>query len=387
MHVFRLLLLSAAALQSAAAHGMEIELGSVPLSYEHWTLSEDRPGGATASLDQYSLEVSVRARIASATRVRLELRPSWSTQDPIGGEKGNLDSISDVRVELSQRAGERLLLQAGVDLPTGHTGLSPKELSLAQVLAHPLLEMRVRTPGEGVGYRIGTIVGGFLSAQSTYSVGLGAVYRGSFELLEGQGDYQPTPEAALSAGIERRGGESEALGLDVTYRVFGADRWTGREVYREGDEIDLRGHWTGATADYQGMAQLRMVMKGNDTVVLPEGALRRELVQSPGTSTALQARLDRSLGARWRFGLTTEARVFSGSDLPGENGEVVGAGPTLTREALAGGQLRLACVLDVGGTHGAGAPDMRLRGFSVVAAYAPTTGPTPAENTATPRTR
>jgi hypothetical protein len=163
-----------------------------------------------------------------------------------------LTGPTDVKLRTSgPLVGDRLLLLAGVNLPTGTTRLNADQLNVLQTVSAPGLAMPVPAYGMGTGGTLGLIdvvetagwtlaFGGSLEKRTEYTPIALAVSAG------GGGDTRLTPGIAthLTLGADRLVGSSR-LNVLVLTDVYGTDRVafadggaeSGATTYRLGPQV------------------------------------------------------------------------------------------------------------------------------------------------------
>jgi hypothetical protein len=138
---------------------------------------------------------------------------------------------TDVKVRVSgPLVGDRLLVTAGVNLPTGTTGLDAEQLTVLQTVSAPGLAMPVAAYGTGTGGTLGLIevvqaagwtlaLGGSVEKRTEYTPIALAVSAGS------GGDTRLTPGIAthVTVGLDRLVGSSRLSVLALT-DMYGTDR-------------------------------------------------------------------------------------------------------------------------------------------------------------------
>lgn len=234
--------------------------------------------------------------------------------------------------------GDRVLLQAGLGLPSGTKELDNEQLSVAQALSHPLLGYRLKTYGQGLDLSAGAATAFPLGGSGAFGLGIGLVSHGAYTLVEDGDDYKPGLETSFTAGFDLGGiasgkgaasGGGSPLRVDLSYRTYGKDELDGTEIFQEGAQIE--GQVTVA-AGRQGPhfeASLRAVAKSDNTVFQGSGETVEELKDKPGTSLRADTHLDFPVGGQARLGVAAELHRFSGADVPALNGTTFGVGPSL----------------------------------------------------------
>jgi hypothetical protein len=141
-----------------------------------------------------------------------------------------LSGLSDVKLRLSGAlAGDKLVMTAGVNVPTGTTGLTADQTTVLQMIGAPALHMSVGALGLGPGATLG-----FVSAHESgdWALAFGASLEERTEytpielaLASGSSATKVTPGSALhvTAGADRAAGENR-LSLLFVADAYAKDR-------------------------------------------------------------------------------------------------------------------------------------------------------------------
>lgn len=177
------------------------------------------------SITQYSVPVSLA--IPMGTQWTVDLQAAFTsislTHSPIQ-KSGNNDKVStslsgptDIRIRATGRLfSDAVVLTAGVNLPSGKTGLSSQSLTVLRASAAPALGLSASPVGSGLSGTAGLV---FAKEIGEWAVAIG----GSYEV---RGSYQPI--AAITSGAPSLDFEPghvvrASLGLD---RVIGKNRFS-----------------------------------------------------------------------------------------------------------------------------------------------------------------
>ena len=203
-------------------------------SYELWSFPT--PFGADDSLSVTSVRQLSLPLAASFTPVR-DWRIDVSTAYTQGsldasGEGGttrslSLDGLTDTKIRAVGRLlGERLWLTLGLNLPTGHDGLTDEEAAAVRIIGAPALRMTTPVLGSGTGIIVGPV---YTAVLGRWAVGLGASFemRGSYSPLEANlsggggtvADLDPAEAVHVSLGFDRIVGQGRMSFL------FAGDRY------------------------------------------------------------------------------------------------------------------------------------------------------------------
>jgi hypothetical protein len=234
-------------------------------------------------------------------------------------------------------------------------------------LSTPLLGFPLKQYGEGLDFSAGFSVASPLSP--AVSIGAGASYlvHGDYRLVDQGDDFKPGAEIAITAGldIQPQGRPGSMIRLDGVYRLYQTDELGGVEIFEEGNQLELQAEATLPVGQAAVSALARTVLKSDNTSLSVAGSTVGEITAAAGTSVLTRLAVTIPLGSSLRGGLLGEVGLFDGSDLQGENGNVIGIGP-LVSIALGGGT-----ALRVGGMALSGSletspdePDENLSGLA-----------------------
>ena len=377
----------------------------VPISYRSWKLKAD---SSSATITQLHLPFTASVGVGTNFDLVISGGMGLSSFKPDRGRSLSLNGPTDVIAQGFLRGvGNRLLLQAGVNLPTGKRNLKPEQLSVARALAHPLLAFRLKQYGQGTDVNAGLALALPLTSGVTFGVGAGRVFRGTYPLGAGMADFEPSAETAISTGLdmERDDGTGPSVRLDAVYRLYGTDRQGGLDIFEPGNQTELQvtaragGGGSGGSGGLAGGQGVRVevtgrfVWKADDRfrAATTPGELQAALQATrPGTFSRFTATADLPLGGRLRAGLDTEWSGFAGGDLRGSNGtgsgtdgpvygsngSVYGGGPQLRLGLGRSGALTLGGSYLFGTLKAKGAvPQIDLSGYSAFCSLAWRTGP------------
>jgi len=154
-----------------------------------------------------------------------------------------LNGLTDTRISGSFITMEdKLLITAGVFLPTGKTKLEKDQASVASALALYPLNFRVPSFGQGLMANLNAVMA-FETKDFIIGGGLGFVYKNGFKPYENfDAVYKPGMEFSINAGGESNWSRKFKLTLDVTYTLYGKDTYDETEVFKSGNKLiaDIR---------------------------------------------------------------------------------------------------------------------------------------------------
>lgn len=209
--------------------------GGAAAAYAGWSFARPIPQGAIAirGLSQVAVPFSVRFRLGdgwsfevggavAAGRVEVD---SGSARRSL-----SLTGLTDFKVRLSRGLGDgRTLLTAGVNLPTGTTGLDGSETMALQAIAAPGLQMPVSALGLGPGATLG-LIRALEEGDWAVALGASAELRTEYTAVElalasGAARTTITPGTALhvTVGADRSIGDHR-LGLQLLVDAYTKDK-------------------------------------------------------------------------------------------------------------------------------------------------------------------
>jgi hypothetical protein len=167
-HRYRVIAVVSSLLIAGAAMSAQESLlggvgGGVSAAWASWSFVEPIPQGTLAlrGVTQVALPVSFRFRMGGAWSFEAGGAVATGTVQVDSGStrrSHSLSGLTDLKVRLSRSIGDgRTLLTAGVNLPTGTTGLDGSQTTALQALAAPGLQMPVSALGLGPGATLGLI--------------------------------------------------------------------------------------------------------------------------------------------------------------------------------------------------------------------------------------
>jgi len=338
-----------ACLSSSVAHAGLLGGFRVLPEYRSW--SSTLEGDSTeVTISQIYLPAVATLRFARTVELVVAGGFAQSELEVEDGDSWSASGPSDVTAQLFARFLEnRLLLQAGVELPSGLRELDSEQLTVLSSLSSPLLGFPLKNFGQGLGLTGGGALA-FPLGSAALGIGAGFVQRGEFVLVEDGDDFNPGDELSVSAGLDfgaRAEGGALDLGraplrLDAVYRTFGKDELDGVEIFQEGAQIEAQ-----ALAQTTGRALRlwalgRMVSK-SDNKILQEaaGGQVAEIDQDAGLLTIVRGGVDFGLGKTTRIGVEGDWNQFTDAEVGALEGSTYGIGPVVRVGLGRDGLLRL----------------------------------------------
>jgi hypothetical protein len=321
-----LLAVSAAVAPAGAAF---LDQGRSQVEYRTWTLGAD---SSETTVSQLRVPAMATARIGAA-QVVLATAGASSTVDPGEGDGSSLAGPADLTVEgFLRMAQDRILLHAGVSLPTGRNGLDAEELGVARILSHPVLAFRLKEYGRGLDLSAGLALAVPLAPGIAAGIGGGFLAHGAYALVEDGDDYTPGNEISLSAGVDFGGTQDSPapVRLDAVWRTFARDEVEGQEVFEEGDQLTFEANARTGSGKLAASLTGRIVMQSDNTIFTGEGETVESFRTPAGTLGLVIGAADLPVSSWLRLGIEAELSRFSGSEGSARDGQAYGAGPIAT---------------------------------------------------------
>jgi hypothetical protein len=155
----------------------------------------------------------------------------------------DLKGLTDTRIFGSLvTMNDKLLITAGVFLPTGKTKLEKDQGAVASALALYPLYFRIPSFGQGLMANVGAVMA-FETKRFIFGGGIGFIYKNGFQpFSNSDAVYKPGMELSVNVGGETNGNRNLKITLDVTYTLYGKDSYDNSEVFKSGNKliVDLR---------------------------------------------------------------------------------------------------------------------------------------------------
>lgn len=338
---------------------------SVPAEFRQWTV--EYPGG-DVDVSQFNAPLTASARLGAATDLVVTTSGAWSRLE--SASEAKLGGLSTIGARVFTRvANGRVLLQGMVTAPSGSRGLSTEEFQVARAVGLPLLGFAGKVQGSGFEGGAGATMAFPLNEAATLALGVGGIVRGAFELLEGDEDLRPAPEAAATAGLDL--GDRTDVGpapvrIEATYRWFGEDEMDGTSVFQEGAQVELQVASHRPFGNFDARATARAIFKGENRAIGTGGTTVGDYKASSGDALSLLLGFAGTPRARLRAGFDVEVREVHGADEFGRDGLAFGVGPSAAYALAEGVSLEFGGSYLFGSLDGpTGEDDATMRGFAI----------------------
>lgn len=220
--------------------------------------------------------------------------------EAVGGT--DLGGPTDIRAKFFYRAaGDRLLLGAGVVVPSGREAFATDEITTAQWAWNPLCGFSIKRLGEGLGGDFTAAAALPLGGPVVLGVGAGYYSRGEYDLLsEQETRYRPGAEVSATIGLDVTG-ESRTFRLAATYRGYSADEINGERYVDQGDQIEMGAAFVTGGARLSGSLGARAIVKSDN---------KRYDAADPGPPTTESGGKSYFLSARATWAASNRFYVF-----------------------------------------------------------------------------
>ena len=200
----------------------------VPI-YQRWTIA----GDSTFS------ELSIPVLIYLPVRYNWSISFSGSQAAVKGDNFADLSGLADAQLSTSYHVeSANLLLNLGVNLPSGKSALTLPQLTTSAVLSSNVFQFQV--PNFGQGMNVSPSLTWALPVRENFVLGLGASYqyKGQFTPLTASSlEYDPGDEMLLTGGFDARLSATATLTGDVIFTLYGKDKINGGEILGPGNKL------------------------------------------------------------------------------------------------------------------------------------------------------
>lgn len=218
--------------QSPPSHFIKRAAFETGLVFQRWS------GGSAQTLDEFVMPLLLHYPFGERFSISVLNTPTRASLHN-GNVSSRLTAFTDTRISTALILGEeRVLLNFGASVPSGHTSLKPNEILVAQQITSHALAMPTSYFGGGVelnaSLAAATEIGAWVLGGS-----FGGIYKGSFTPTLGATKYLPGPEISVSLGFDRPLGEQHRLFGDVGYTWYAADKLAGTKVFQADGKINF----------------------------------------------------------------------------------------------------------------------------------------------------
>jgi len=257
--------------------------GEMKFIYQSWTIADSADN--EISLNQWVLPLYGFVPVRDNVEIIFTSSTAGSNREFNDGSDASLTGLNDTRLAVYGSFFEdRVVLGAGINLPTGKKSLDNDEIGVVNLLTESFLNFPIKNYGEGFG---ATLEAGYARTFDAFSFGGGASYmlKAAYEPLEGIEDYKPGNMFRIGAfGTARR---DQFWGrLALVYSIYGEDELDGTAIFKDGAIFDITGEFRFSQDRIAALLGLRQIVRGKDKR-LSSGELVTEPERSHGAETRL----------------------------------------------------------------------------------------------------
>lgn len=202
-------------------------------------------GASKRTVSQLAIPIVLVMPFGERLSVDVSTAFATSTVKLGGSTTSEISGLTDTQIRGNFRlAGDRVLLTAGVNIPTGQYSVPEDEQEAAGQIGNDFLYYPISSMGNGL-----ALTGGIAYAQpmSAWNVGFGASARKStefsaFSVASEDFRFTPADEYRAQLNADRPVGDG-SLALGLTYSAFGED-FADSTTYSTGDRIIATAGWS-----------------------------------------------------------------------------------------------------------------------------------------------
>jgi hypothetical protein len=269
--------------------------------YQRWAIASD----STFS------ELSIPVMIYLPVRYNWSVSFSGSQAAVKGDNFADLSGLTDAQLATSYHLEKaNLLLNLGINLPSGKGELTLPQLTTSAVLSSNVFQFQV--PNFGQGLNISPSVTWAAPVRENFVLGLGASYqyKGKFTPLANSSlDYDPGDEMLLTGGFDARLSTTATLTGDLIFTFYMTDKINGGEIFGPGNKLVANLQFR----QYFGFDELALLARyrsraKNDLVV--NGVLTPENVKTNPNQMEFSGHYRRRFSRRFSARFITEGRFY-----------------------------------------------------------------------------
>ncbi len=346
---------------------------SLIVHYNSWSLENTRraatdPLGREDDLYQRTFLLSGFLPLRDNCEARYNLISASNRLD-YDNSASELSGFSDLRLQVAHSfKKDRLLLSAGLNLPTGKQKLdSTEEARVIEFLSRDYLSLPLRRYGEGFGFNL---QGGGAAKISRFTCGMSALYyySGTYEPYSGGGDYNPGNTFSLNATANTVAGKM-SYAADLVYTLTGVDKYEDTKIYKQAQQFGTRLTASYLREPYRATLGVRMLLRGrNKRYSLSTGAVDSQL-KKYGDEFDVYLRMAYTPAVDWHIAAHLATRQISSGEENLDASSLYNFGLIVSKELAS----RLS--LEVGGVYHTGSTNddtLKIDGYQISAGVAVT---------------
>jgi hypothetical protein len=354
-------------LGGSAANGQIVykQPGSFDLHYYYNNWSLEGTHVADNNFSQSAVSLSGFVPLRENFEARYYLASGYNELE-LAGSKSKLSGLGDLRIQMSHSfQNDRLLLSAGINLPTGKKKLDTDgQLRIIEFLSNDYISVPMRRYGEGLGFNLQA---GGAADIGRFKCGLTTVYdyTGTYEPYTGAGDYNPGDAFSISATANTLLGKT-TCSADLGFSLFGTDVFEDHDVYKQGPQFNVRLSAVHPHQPFSSTVGARLVVRGrNARYNLSSGVIESQL-KKYGNEFDLSYRIQYSTRADWQLGGLVGTRQIRASEEELKNSSIYIFGSDLGKTFADRWAFDLGLMYQRGSTD---LNDTTISGFQVVGGF------------------
>ena len=196
--------------------------------YESWSIK----GGS--SFSELTNILNVNYSPVSNTRLGFTTRYA-----ALSGDVNHLSGFSDSQILIGQEIpGYNLVLNGGVNIPSGVTKLSQNEFLATKLVSQNLFMLKTPNFGQGLNLFIGGTWAHPVMDNFVLGIGISYQVKNEYQPLKDTTlKYKPSNEICGTGGFDIRLGKSSTLTGDITGIFYWSDKLGGQYVFKTGNRI------------------------------------------------------------------------------------------------------------------------------------------------------
>ncbi len=241
--------------------------------YQSWTIEDDLTGD-DRKLSQWYFPVYGFIPVSERWEIHIS-SASAGTQSDSSGNDVSITGLNDTRISvLRSLLNNRVLVGAGLNLPTGKAALDPDQSGLRQLLTADFLNVPSKIYGEGFGLFVEAAYSRQID-KLMFGVGAGFLLNSSYSPLDGVDGYNPGNRLIVAANAAYR----HRLGTAYSYlrrTEFAVSSQGGTDVYKVGAITEFLLGTTINKEQFEIDAGLRIIFRQADSRLVAGGLTEYE---------------------------------------------------------------------------------------------------------------
>jgi len=301
--------------------------GDAQMIYTCWKMETDT---VSSTLSQFTIPVNGFFPLGDNFEARFYLANA-ANKFEYEDYDFTLNGLSDMRLQFNRSLAEdRLLISAGINLPTGKKKLNlTEEWLVLEFLSQNYLNFPVRRLGEGMGLNF--LFGGATMA-GIFRLG-GSVeyqYNGTYEPYEIGGDYKPGNHIALNVGADTRR-DKMTYSAGIIFTTYTDDKLEDEKVFRQSNQVDLRLSGTYDEDKYSLGAAMRYLIRDRNKRYSDDGRTLEQL-KAYGNEFLFNSRFTYHPDKKWFVAPLAEIHLVAANEYDFGSSKVFGFGADIGRQ-------------------------------------------------------